>query len=128
MKEDFKHHVNVIALQAVRGTWQVSPANFPSPLLPMGRPDFLNSPGKHTRFPLPTPSSQSRSAQGASGDFSGWSNVGRQAHVGQLGQQMPMSGNMGNMGMPMGSMHNMTQEEWDSRMGFQGMMPSMVMQ
>ena len=24
MKEDFKQHVNVIALQAVRGTWQVS--------------------------------------------------------------------------------------------------------
>ena len=39
-----------------------------------------------------------------------------------------MSGNMGNMGMPMGSMHNMTQEEWDSRMAFQGMMPSMGMQ
>ena len=25
MREDFKQHVNVIALQAVRGTWQVSP-------------------------------------------------------------------------------------------------------
>ena len=43
-------------------------------------------------------------------------------------QQMPASGNMGNMGMPIGSMHNMTQEEWDSRMAFQGMMPSMGMQ
>ena len=36
MKEDFKQHVNFIALQAVHGTWQVSPANFPSPLLSMG--------------------------------------------------------------------------------------------
>ena len=155
MREDFKQHVNVIALQAVRGTWQVSPANFPSPLLSMGRPGFLNSPAKHTKFPLPPASSQTRSAQGASGDFSGWSNVGRQARVGQLGQQMPASanmqqmpasanmqqmpasanmqqmpasGNMGNMGMPIGSMHTMTQEEWDSRMAFQGMMPSMGMQ
>ena len=41
---------------------------------------------------------------------------------------MPTSGNMGNMGMPMGSMHSMTQEEWDSRMAFQGMMLSMGMQ
>ena len=146
MREDFKQHVNVIALQAVRGTWQVSPANFPSPLLSMGRPGFLNSPAKHTKFPLPPASSQTRSAQGASGDFSGWSNVGGQARVDQLGQQMPASanmqqmpasanmqqmpasGNMGNMGMPIGSMHTMTQEEWDSRMAFQGMMPSMGMQ
>ena len=127
MKEDFKQHVNVIALQAVRGTWQVSPANFPSPLLPMSRPGFLSSPAKH-KFPPPAPSSQSRSAQGASGEFSGWSNVGGQARVGPLGQQMPTSGNMGKMGMPMGSMHNMTQEEWESRMGFQGMMSSMGMQ
>ena len=50
------------------------------------------------------------------------------ARVGQLGQEMPTSGNMGNMGMPMGSMHNITQEEWDSRMGFQGMMSIMGMQ
>ena len=137
MREDFKQHVNVIALQAVCGTWQVSPANFPSPLLSMGRPGFLNSPAKHTKFPLPPASSQTRSTQGASGEFSGWSNIGGQARVGQLGQQMPTSGNMqqmptsgnmGNMGMPMGSMHNMTQEEWDSRMAFQGMMPSMGMQ
>ena len=28
MKEDFKQHVNVIALQAFCGAWQVSPANF----------------------------------------------------------------------------------------------------
>ena len=111
MKEDFKQHVNVIALQAVRGTWQVSLANFPSPLLSMGGSGFLSSPAKHTKFPPPTRSSQSRSTQGASGDFSGWSNVGGQARVGQLGQQMPTSGNMGNMGMPMGSMHTMTQEE-----------------
>ena len=90
----------------------------------MGRPAFLSSPAKH-KFPQLPPSSQSRSTQGASGEFSGWSNVGGQAHVGQLGQQMPMSGNMG---MPMGSMHNMTQEEWDSRMGFHGMMLSMGMQ
>ena len=73
----------------------------------MGWPDFLNSPAKHTKSPPPPPppppSSQSCSAQGASGDFSGWSNVGGQARVGQLGQQMPTSGNMGNM----------TQEEWD---------------
>ena len=74
MREDFKQHVNVIALQAVRGTWQVSPANFPSPLLSMGRPGFFNSPAKHTKFPLPPASSQTRSAQGASGEFSGWSN------------------------------------------------------
>ena len=127
MKEDFKRHVNVIALQAVRGTWQVFPANFPSPLLSMGWPGFLNSPAKH-KYPPPPPSSQSRSAQGTSGEFSGWSNVGGQARVGKLRQQMPTSGNIGNMGMPMGSMHNMTQEEWDSRMGFQGMMPSMGMQ
>ena len=53
MKEDFKQHVNVIALQAVRGTWQVCPANFPSPLLSMGRPGFLNSQAKHTKFPPP---------------------------------------------------------------------------
>ena len=99
MREDFKQHVNVIALQAVRRTWQVSPAHFPSPLLSMGWPGFLNSPAKHTKFPPPPASSQTRSAQGASGEFSGWSN-------------------MGNMGMPMGSMHTMTQEEWDSRMAF----------
>ena len=36
MKEDFKQHVNVIALQAVCGTWQVLPANSPSLLLSMG--------------------------------------------------------------------------------------------
>ena len=54
MKEDFKQHVNVIALQAVRGTWQVSPANFPSPLLSMGTPAFLSSPAKH-KFPPPPP-------------------------------------------------------------------------
>ena len=88
----------------------------------------MSSPAKHTKFPSPPPSSQSRSVQGASGDFSGWSNVGGQAPIGQLGQQMPTSGIMGNMGMPMGSMHNMTKEEWDSRMGFKGMMPSMGMQ
>ena len=123
MKEDFKQHVNVIALQAVRGTWQVSLANFPSPLLSMGQPGFLSSQAKH-KFPPPPLSSHSRSAQGASGEFSGWSNVGRQARVGQLGQQMPTSGNVG---MPMGSMHNMTQEELDSPMGFQGMIPSMGM-
>ena len=35
IKEDFKQQFNVIALQAVRGTWQVSPTNFPSPLLSM---------------------------------------------------------------------------------------------
>ena len=128
MKENFKQHVNVIALQGVRGTWQLSPANFPSPLLSMGQPGFLSSPAKHTKLPPPPPSSQSRSAQGASGDISGWSNVRGQARIGQLGQQMPTSGNMGNMGMPMGSMHNMTQQERDSRMGFQGMMPSMGMQ
>ena len=128
MKEDFKQHVNVIALQAVRSTWQVSPANFPSPLLSMGQPGFLSSPAKHTKFPPSPASSQMRSDQGASGDFSGWSNVGGQARVGQLGQQMPTSGNMGNMGMLMGSMHTMTQEEWDSRMAFQGMMQSMGMQ
>ena len=122
MKEDFKQHVNVIALQAVHGTWQVSPANFPSPLLSMGQPGFLSSTAKHTKFPLRPASLQTHSAQGASGDFSGWSNVG------QLGQQMPTSGNMGNMGMPMGSMHTMTLEEWDSRMAFQGTMPSMGMQ
>ena len=80
MKEDFKQHVNVIALQAFGGTW--------------------------------------RSAQGASGEFSGWSNVSGQACVGQLSQQMPTSGNMGKMRMPMVSMHNMSQEEWDSQMGF----------
>ena len=51
MKEDFKQHVNAMALQAVRGTWQVSPASFPSPLLSMGRPAFLSSPAKHTKFP-----------------------------------------------------------------------------
>ena len=44
MREDFKQHVNVIGLQAVRGTW-----HFPSPLLSMGRSGFLNSPAKHTR-------------------------------------------------------------------------------
>ena len=82
MREDFKQHVNVIALQAVRGTWQVSPANYPSPLLSMGRPGFLNSPAKHTKIPLPPASSQTRSAQGASGEFSGWSNVGGQATIG----------------------------------------------
>ena len=75
MKEDFKQHVNVIALLAVCGTWQVSPANFPSPLLSMGRSGFLSSPAKHTKFPPQPPSSQSHSAEGASGDFSGWSNV-----------------------------------------------------
>ena len=80
----------------------------------MGWPGFFNSPAKHTKFSPPPTSSQTRSAQGASGDFSGWSNVGGQDRVGQLGQQMPTSGNMGNMGMPIGSMHNMTQEEWDS--------------
>ena len=37
---------------------------------------------------------QTRAAQGAAGEFCGWSNVGRQARVGQLGQQMPTSGNM----------------------------------
>ena len=67
MKEDFKQHVNVIALQAVRGTWQVSPANFPSPLLSMSRPGFFSSPAKHTKFPPPPASSQTRSAQGAHG-------------------------------------------------------------
>ena len=40
MREDFKQHVNVIALQAVRSTWQVSPTNFPSPLLSMGHQAF----------------------------------------------------------------------------------------
>ena len=74
-------------------TWQVSPANFPSALLSMSRPGFLSSPTKHTKFPPPPASSQTCSAQGASGDFSGWSNVGGQARVGQLGQQMPTSGN-----------------------------------
>ena len=124
MKEDFKQHVNFIALQAVHGTWQVSPANFPSPLLSMGRAGFMSSPTKH-KFPLPPQSSQTLSAQGQSGEFSGWSKIGGQARVGQVGQQMPASGNVG---MPMGSMHNMTQEEWDSRMGFHGMMPGMGMQ
>ena len=82
MKEDFKQHVNVIALQAVRSTWQVSPANFPSPLLSMSQPGFLSSPAKHIKFPLPPASSprrrqvrKTRSAHGAIGDFSGWSNV-----------------------------------------------------
>ena len=58
MKEDFKQHVDVIALQAVCGTWQVSPANFPSPLLSISRPGLLSSPAKH-KFPPPPPSSQS---------------------------------------------------------------------
>ena len=44
MKEDFKQHVNILALQAVGGTWQVSSANFRSPLLSMGRPGFVSSP------------------------------------------------------------------------------------
>ena len=91
MREDFKQHVNVITLQAVCGTCQVSPANFPSPLL-----------------------SKSANMQ--------------QMPASANMQQMPASGNMGNMGMPIGSMHTMTQEEWDSRMAFQGMMPSMGMQ
>ena len=110
MKEDFKQHVNIIALQAVRGTWQVSSANFRSPLLSMGRPGFVSSPAKH-KFPLPPQSSQTLSAKGPSGEFSGWSNVDGQARVGQVGHQMPASGNVG---MPMGCMHNM---------GFHGMMP-----
>ena len=58
MKEDFKQHVHVVALSAVRGTWQVSLANFPSPLLSMGLPGFLSSPAKH-KFSLPPPSSRS---------------------------------------------------------------------
>ena len=124
MKEDFKQHVNIRALQAVRGTWQVSPANFPSPLLSIGRPGFVSSPAKH-KFPQPPQSSQTCSAQGQSGEFSGWSNVGGQARIGLVGQQMPTSGNMG---MSMGSMHNMTHEEWDSRIGFHSMMPCMGMQ
>ena len=49
MKGDFKQHVNVIALQAVRGTWHVSPANFPSALLSMGRSGFLSSPASSSR-------------------------------------------------------------------------------
>ena len=71
MKEEFKQHVNVIALQAFCVTWQVSPANFPSSL---GRPTFLSSPAKQ-KFSPPPPSSQNRLAPGTSGEFSGWSNV-----------------------------------------------------
>ena len=84
----------------------------------------MSSPTKH-KFPLPPQSSQTRSAQGQSGEFSGWSNVGGQACIGPVSQQMPASGNVG---MPMDSMHNMTQEEWDSGMGIHGMMLDMGMQ
>ena len=80
MKENFNQHVNVIALREVCGTLQVSLANFPSPLLSMSQPGFLSSPDKH-KFPPPPPSSQLRSAQGASGEISGWSNVRADRHA-----------------------------------------------
>ena len=106
VKENFKQHVNIIALQAVCGTWHVSQANCPSRLLSMLPPAFLSSPAKQ-KFPL-TPSAQLR----PSADFSGWSNVGGQARIGQVSQQMgtavptPVT-----TGIPMGSMHSMGQQQ-----------------
>ena len=43
VKEDFKQHLNVLALQAARGTWRLSPAKSyaASPKLGMARPPYM---------------------------------------------------------------------------------------
>ena len=43
VKEDFKQHLNVLALQAARGTWRLSPAKsyVASPKLGMARPPYM---------------------------------------------------------------------------------------
>ena len=105
VKENFKQHVNIIALQAVCGTWHVSQANCPSRLLSMHPPAFLSSPAKQ-KFPL-TPSAQLR----PSADFSGWSNVGRQARTGQVSQMGTAVPTPVTTGIPMGSMHSMGQQQ-----------------
>ena len=43
VKEDFKQHLNVLALQAARGTWRLSPAKsyVASPKMAMARPPYM---------------------------------------------------------------------------------------
>ena len=87
VKEDFKQQLNVLALQAARGTWHISPVKSyaVSPKLGMARPAFMQQSPRllaSKQFTNTSASTQARAPHGPAGDFAAWSNA--------RGQQMQL--------------------------------------
>ena len=99
VKEDFKQHLNVLALQAARGTWRLSPAisYVASPKLGMARPPYMPQSPRlmgSKQFTDASATTQTRAPHGPAGDFAGWTNARGQQMATQMPAQMAASAQM----------------------------------
>ena len=105
VKEDFKQHLNVLALQAARGTWRLSPAKgyVASPKMAMARPAFMPQSPRlmgSKQFTDASATTQTRAPHGPAGDFAGWTNARGQQMATQMPAQMAASAQMSSQPMP----------------------------
>ena len=80
VKEDFKQHLNVLALQAARGTWRLSPAKsyVASPKFGMARPPYMPQLPRlmgSKQFSDASATTHTGAPNGPAGDFAGWTNA-----------------------------------------------------
>ena len=103
VKEDFKQHMNVLALQAARGTWRLSPVKSfsASPKLGMARPTFIQQPPRLLAFTNALASTQARAPHGPAGDFAAKSNERGPQMATQMPAQMAASANTQMSSQPM---------------------------
>ena len=98
VKEDFKQHLNVLALQAARGTWRLSSAKSyaASPKLGMAHPPYMPQSPRlmgSKQFTDASATTQMRAPHGPSGDFAGWTNARGQQMATKMPAQMAASAN-----------------------------------
>ena len=100
--------MNVLALQAARGTWRLSPAKsyVASPKLGMARPPYMPQSPRlmgSKQFTDTSATTQTRAPHGPAGDFAGWTNARGQQMATQMPAQMAASAQMSSqpMAVPM---------------------------
>ena len=96
VKEDFKQHLNVLALQAAWGTWRLSPAKSyaASPKLGNARPPYMPQSPRlmgSKQFTDASATMQTRAPHGPAGDFAAWTNARGQQMSTQMPAQMSVS-------------------------------------
>ena len=106
VKEDFKQHLNVLALQAAGGTWRLSPVKSyaASPKLGMARPAFMQQSPRlmaSKQFTDASASTQARAPHVPAGNLAAWSNARGQQMATQMPAQMAPSANTQMSSQPM---------------------------
>ena len=108
VKEDFKQHLNVLALQAAQGTWRLSPAKTyaASPKLGMARPPYMPQSPRLMglkQFTDASATTQTRAPHGPAGNFAAWTDARGQQMSTQMPAQMAVSAQMSSqpMAVPM---------------------------